>query len=182
MSQIYKGGVSSTPAVPTSFNTDLQDTVTSALTASTGVVVPQTNMLRLGGDNGIKTYELTLSPGELSIGFIRGSEQTTDAVTVTPVITQATNTDSTMTVQIIAAGFCTTNKDSVGIYGTAVINNTAGTAFLVNTVDLIKNSEASLATCNLTITTSGADFIVNVTGVAGLTINWDICLPGIIST
>ncbi len=182
MSQIYKGGVSSTPSVPTSVSTDLQDTTTAALSAATGSVVPVANILRLGGDNGIKTYELTLSPGELSIGFIRGSAQTTDAATVTAVITQATNTDSTMTVQIIAAGFCTTNNDSVGIYGTAVINNTAGTASLVNTVDLIKNSAASLSTCDLTITASGADFIVNVTGVAGLTINWDICLPGIIST
>lgn len=182
MSQIFKSSVSGTPSVPTSFDTDLQDTETVALTAATGTVVPQGNMLRLGGDNGIKTYEVTQEPGSLTVGFIRGSAQTTDAVTVTPVITQATNTDSTMTVQIIAAGFCTTNNDSVGIYGTAVINNTAGVASLVNTVDLIKNSAASLATCDLTITASGADFIVNVTGVAGLTINWDICLPGVVST
>lgn len=182
MSQIFKGGLSSSPAVPTSFETDLQDTDTVALSASTGTVVPQLNILRLGGDNGIKTYEITQEAGSLTVGFIRGSAQTTDGVTVTPVITQATNTDSTMTVQIIAAGFCTTNNDSIGIYGTAVINNTAGVASLVNTVDIIKNSAASLATASLTITASGDSFIVNVTGVGGLTINWDICLPGIVST
>lgn len=186
MSQIYKAGVAGTPSVPTSVTTDLQDTTTAALTAPTGSVVPQANVLRLGGDNGIKTYEVTLQPGALTIGFIRGTGTTSDAITPADLITQATNTNSTMTVQIIIAGFCTTTNVSAGAYATVVINNIAGVASVVNTADFIKNLDVSIKFPNpepiFSVVTSGANFIVRVVGVAGLNFDWDACLPGIIST
>ena len=180
MSQIYKAGVGGTPSVPTSFETDLQDTDTAALTPSTGTVVPQSNTLRIGGDNGIKTYEITQEAGSMTVGFIRGEGQTVGAASAN-IITQATNTNSTMTIQIIAAGFAD-NNDAVGIYGTAVVKNIAGTVTVVNDVDLIKNSDVSLDATDLSVSGSGSNFIVSVTGVAGRTIDWSIALPGIVST
>lgn len=184
MSQIIKGGVSSTPSVPTSFETDLQDTTTTALTAATGTVVPQSNTLRLGGDNGIKTYQITQEAGSLTVGFIRGTGITTNVQT-TAIITQAVPTNSTMTIQVIAAGFADNNA-AAGMYGTAVVKNVAGVVSVISTnpngIDLIKNTEATLAATDLTVTASGASFVVSVVGVLGRTISWDVALPGIVAS
>lgn len=180
MSQIYKASASGNPAIPTSFQTDAQDTSTLALTAAGGTAVPQGNILRIGGDNGIKTYEITQEAGSLTVGFIRGEGQTVGAVS-TDIITQLTNTNSTMTIQIIAAGYAD-NNESIGIYGTAVVRNVSDTVTVVNTVDLIKNSDASLAGASLSVSGSGSSFVVTVTGVAIRTINWSVTLPGIVST
>lgn len=177
MSQIYKAGVAGTPSVPTSVTTDLVDATTSALTLFTGTVVPQTNTLRLGGDNGIKTYAVTLQPGALTIGFIRG-DATTVNVQTTAAITQAVPANSTMILQIIASGFAD-NNNGCGIYGTAVVKNVAGTVSVINTVDKITNADASLALVDLTVTGSGANFVVSVVGVAGRTITWNVVLPGV---
>ncbi len=186
MSQIYKAGVGGTPSVPTSVTTDQVDSVTAALVAPSGVVVPQLNTLRLGGDNGIATYAVTLQPGALTIGFIRGAAATTDGVTVTPILTQSTNTNSVMTAQVLVAGFCTTNNAGIGAYATFVIKNIAGTASLVEQADFIRSADASISTPNpepqISVTVSGASWTLNVVGVTGLDFMWEACLPGIIST
>lgn len=183
MSQIISPAVSSTPAVPTSFTTDVNDTtiVPGDIPASAGSSVPQANILRVSGDNGIKTVATPNAAGNLTIRFIRDGAQTTDGTTVTPILTQTTATDTTLTVQIIVSGFSDAN-DSYGAYATVVINNTAGTARVVGDADFIINSDASLATAEITVTVSGADFVVNATGVAATTIDWTVALPGIVST
>lgn len=183
MSQIISPSVSSTPSIPTSFTTDVNDTaiVPGDIPASAGSAVPQANILRVSGDNGIKTVATPNAAGNLTIRFIRDEGITTDGTTVTPILTQATATDTTLTVQVIVAGFSDAN-DSYGAYGTIVVNNTAGTARVVDTTDFITNSDASLSGAEITVTVSGADFIVNATGVAATTINWTVALPGIVST
>lgn len=183
MSQIFKASVSSTPSIPTSFTTDVNDTaiVPGDIPASAGSAVPQANILRVSGDNGIKTVATPNAAGNLTIRFIRGEGQTTDGTTVTPILTQTTATDTTLTVQVIVAGFSDAN-DSYGAYATIVVNNTAGTARVVDDVDFIANFDASLTAAEITVTVSGADFIINATGVAATTINWTVALPGIVST
>ncbi len=186
MSQFFTtiSGGNLPPQIPTEFDTDLEDTTTSALTASTGTAVPQSNALRIGGDNGIKTYAITQQPGAMTIGFIRGTGTTTDVQTTT-IITQAVPSNSTMTIQVIAAGFAD-NNEAAGMYGTAVVKNVAGTVSVVSTnpngIDLIKNTEATLAATDLSVTASGSNFIVSATGVLGRTISWDIVLPGIVAS
>lgn len=183
MSQVYKAGVSGTPSVPTSFTTDQVDSTTAALGAPLGTVVPQGNVLRIGGNNGVATFSVTNQPGALEIGFIQGAATTTDGVTVVPVLTQPTVANSTLVSQIIVAGFCTAGtaaNSSIGAYATVVINNTAGTARVVGTVDFIKNADVSLDGATLTVTVSGSNFIVNVIGVTGQTILWEVALPGIV--
>jgi hypothetical protein len=190
MSQIYKAGVAGTPSVPTSVTTDLVDSTTAALTASTGTVIPQTNILRVGGDNGIKTYAVTLQPGAMTIGYIRGSGQTTDGVTPLDLITQATNTDSVMTVQFQVSGFSTTDNTGIGVFGAGTVINVAGVVSIVNTIEFFRNSTDLIAPPALDpingsviqLVASGSNFIVRVTGFAGLTINWDAILPAIVST
>ncbi len=185
MSQILNAGVGGTPSVPTSFTTDLIDLDTVALsTVGNGTVVPQANVLRLGGDNGIKTYEIDKEAGSLTVGFIRGSGTTTNVQT-TAIITQAVPDNSAMTIQIIAAGYAD-NTQAAGLYGTAVVKNIGGTVTVVsgnaNGVDLIKNTDATLATVDLTVTASTSNFVVSVVGVAGRTIEWSVALPGIVAS
>lgn len=187
MSQIYKPLTSSGPIPPviaTSYATDLEDLTVGPAPAALGSVVPQSNILRIAGDNGIKSVE-TSNPGDLQIRFIRGSETTSDGDGQTQtVITQAILNNATMTIQIIVAGYSTDNL-GIGAYGTAVVKNVAGTASLINTVDLIVNKDAGvgeLGSANVTVTTLGANLLINVVGVAGKTITWTACLPGIVTS
>lgn len=183
MSQFFIPTTSSNlpPAVPTSFGTDLQDLTVGAAAAAQGTVVPQVNVLRAAGDNGIKTVQ-TNNPGDLQIRFIRGSTVTSDGAGQTQTaITQAILSNATMTIQIIVAGYSADNL-GIGAYGTAAVKNVAGTLTVLDPVDLIVNADAALAAANVTVTTSGTNLLVNVVGVAGKTITWTACLPGIVTS
>lgn len=179
MSQIIKNPpAGSIPSdVLTEFKTDLNDPTVPAASTALGTVVPQSHVVRIAGDNGIKTVE-TSEPGDLQLRFIRGSNQTVGATTET-LITQPTLTDSTATFQIIVAGFSTDDL-AVGAYGTAVIKNVAGTVSVVNTVDLIVNKDTGLDAANITVTISGTDILINAVGVTAKTIDWTACLPGFV--
>lgn len=167
------------PAVPTSFTTDLLDNTVGAAPIAQGVVVPQLNILRAAGDNGIKTVQ-TSNPGDLQIRFIRGSTTTVGAVTQTAIV-QGILTNATMTIQIIVAGYSADNL-GVSAYGTAGVKNVSGTLSIINTVDLITNKDVGLEAANVTVTTSGTNLLVNVVGVTGKTITWTACLPGIVTS
>lgn len=171
------------PSVATSYTTDINDTTITTVPVAGGTAVPVANILRVSGDNGITTVATPNAdiPNNVTIRFIRGDTQTVGAQTKN-VISQPTLTNSVLTIQIIVAGFSTDNL-GIGAYGTAVVKNIAGTASLLNTVDLIVNKDAGageLGAANITVTVSGANLLVNVVGVAGKTIDWGACLPGIV--
>jgi len=168
------------PSVPTSFTTDLNDTtlLPDDINPPLGTSTPLLNVERLSGDDGIKTVAAPNAAANLVIiRFIRGRTTTAGAAT-SNLITQATLSNTTMTIQIIISGFGD-NNDGIGFYGTAVVKNVVGVASLVGTVDLIKNFDASLATATATVTTAAGNLLVNVVGVAGVNIDWGACLPGI---
>ena len=181
MSQIIKNllGGPVPPAVPTSFTTDLLDLNTGPSNPPLGVVVPQANILRVAGDNGIKSVETSI-PGDLVLRFVRGSTVTVGAVTQTAV-TQAILVGATMTIQIIVAGFSADNL-GVSAYATAGVKNVGGVLSIINTVDVIINKDVGLDAVNVTVTTSGSNLLVNVVGVTGKTITWTACLPGIVTS
>lgn len=187
MSQIFKAGISGTPSVPTSFTTDQQDSITAALSSPNGTAVPQANVLRIGGDNGVATYQIVNQPGAMTIGFIRGGPVTTVNNASATILTQPTPTNSTTTTQILVAGYGS-DGSSFGASAWAVINNTAGVTSLIGTVDFIVNASplnlpnGTIANATLSVTTSGANFSVNVVGPPSgtITITWEACLPGII--
>lgn len=168
------------PTVATSYTTDVNDTtiVAADIPAPEGTSIPSGNVLRVSGDDGIKTVSTpNAATNNLTVRFVRGRTTTTGAQTAN-LITQSILSNTTMTIQIIISGFSETN-DGVGFYGTAVVKNVAGTASLINTVDLIKNADTDLAGTTVTVTTSGGNLLVNVVGVAGENIQWGGCLPGI---
>lgn len=182
MSQIYRDRSTGPvpPAVPTSFTTDLQDTDILSVPASQGTAVPQSNVLRVSGDNGIRTVATPNVAGNYTVRFYRGDTTTSGAATST-VLSYPINEDTALTIQIIIAGYSDTS-DAIGAYGTAVVKNVGGVASLINTVDLIVNSDTDLLGCVFEVGISGTDLQINVTGVAGEDIAWTACLPGVVGT
>lgn len=180
MSQIFVPLTSGNiPAIiPLNFNVDLNEPTTAALLASAGTVTAVSNNIRIGGTNGIQTIQ-NGTAGDLIIGFVEASGTTVGATTASLSITVSLN--SVETYQIIVSGLAD-NNDGVGAYGTAVAKNIAGVASIVGTADLIVNRDASLAGTNVTTGVAGDQFLVTVLGVVGRTINWNIALPGIVST
>ena len=170
------------PNVPTEFALDIEDVAITApdINPSAGNAVPVANVLRVSGDNGIKTIYTPNVPGNATIRFIRG-ETTTVGFVSSVCLSQPTFANTTFTIQIIIAGYGD-NNDAIGAYGTAVVKNVGGTASLIEEVDLIVNTDTSLENCDFNVLTSGANLEVNVTGVPGVTIAWTTALPGIVST
>ena len=185
MSDYHIGGIGGTPppAVPLQFTADDEDAVLTAINQPNPTnVVPTANTLQINGDNGIQTYALTnLLSGDtnvLQVGFSRGSATTVDAATA-DVLTFPTSTDSCFTMQVLVAGISNDNL-GIGGYTTATIINVAGVASLVDTPDIIIQANAALAAGSFDIIASGANVIIRTTGVAGKTIVWSVCTPGIV--
>lgn len=182
MSQIYKNNFSGPfpPQVPTSFTTDIEESYDFPVAAGTSV--PIANVERFTGDNGIQTVANT-NIGETNVIQVRFQRE--DTVTVgavsSNILARTLFLNSTLTLQVLVAGFAD-NGDACGGYTTATIKQTGGIATIIDAGDLIFNSDASLVGANFTISTTGAQFIITVTGVALRTINWSVCLPGIVST
>ncbi len=184
MSQIYKPLTSSgpiPPIIPTSFTVDITDNTTvTGVPTSAGTVVPQSNVMRVTGDNGINTVASAAFPGVMIIYFVRGEVTTTGFVTSTA-LSYPVNTDSALTIQVIVVGRDIVSGDAVGGYSTCTVKNVAGTVSVVGTFDIIINRDSSLTGADFTITGSGSNLLVNVVGSFGKTIKWTVCLPGIVS-
>jgi len=173
MSQIYKGGVSSTPSVPTSITTDQVDTTTASFPASTGTVVPQSNILRIVGVDGIQTFQSTLVPGVLEIGYNGGNITTVGAVTVTALTITPTN-NSAQTYQFLIAGYDSANGLAIGGQLLGVCRVVAGTLTVLSTPDRFFDADSALGTGIFNMVASGGSLLVQVTGVAGHTIDWTV--------
>jgi len=182
------------PSVPTSFQTDINDTtVLTDPPAFAGTSVPALNVLRVAGDDGIKTVTIPNSPSgtkNLVVRFVQGEAHTTSNETAAALV-QAVATDTTFTTQILVAAFSSgsvllpaSNNKSYGAYTTVTLNNTAGITRLVNTVDFFKNTDIELTAANVTVTVTGLDanFTVTVTGQTSVPMDWTIILPGIAQT
>ncbi len=185
MSQIYKRVTSGDlpPDVPTTFTTDLSTTL-PVPALGLGTTTPVSNNVRVAGDNGIVVISDPLQPKLMHFGFSSGVATTSDGTSQTQTIIPFTLTNNTvLTIQVIVSGRDTGTGDGVGGYCTATVKNFAGVASIVGTApDILVTADASIATATFTVGVTGAQFIVTVTGVAGRTINWDACLPGIIQS
>jgi hypothetical protein len=171
------------PDVPTSFTTDISTTLATPA-AGLGTTTPVANNVRVSGDNGLVIVSDPAQPSLMLVAFTSGSVTTSDGLGQTRTIIPFTLlTDSVLTIQVIVSGRDTGTGDGVGGYCTATVKNVAGVASIVGTApDILVTADASISTAAFTVGVSGAQFIVTVTGVAGRTINWDACLPGIIQS
>ncbi len=167
MSQFYQGVTSGAlpPSVPTSFVTD------------SGTATPAGNVINVvtpgGGTQGIATS----APGSSNIILITVTGTTATATTIgattATLLTIPMAADSGMTLDVLICGFESTLPGVVGSSLTAsFIRIGAGVPTLVQLPDDQQNISATLFLVSYSITGSGANVIVTVTGQAGVTINW----------
>jgi|SRR5208282_3651181 len=175
MSQFFTGVTASNlPSnIPTSFTTDLQDTTTASFPVATGTVVPQANILRATGINGIQTYQSTLVPGVLEIGYNSGRVTTTDGSTVTALTIIPVN-NSAQAYQFLIVGYDAINGICFGGQLVAICRVVAGVATVLPVPDKFFDQDAALASAAFSITASGSSVLVQVTGVVGHTIDWAV--------
>ncbi len=152
------------PTVPTSFVTD------------SGTAVPAANILNVvtpgGGTQGIvtsgsgSTITITLTDTTLT-----GTATTVGATTANINVNIPIPTNSTTSCIINVAGF---SSDNLGLGGESIgaVRNVAGVLTVISINDTTKNNDNALAGWTIGLTTSGTNALVQVTGVAGKTINW----------
>lgn len=182
MSQIYKPSSGSSPlppAVPTSFKTDIADAFN--FNAGSGTSVPIANVEQIYGDNGIQTSTNSVTNNVIQIRFSRGTTSTVSNETVTA-LSFATVSNTTVTMNILVSGFCSSIGQGIGGNAVATIVNVAGVATLIDETDFNLNKSVGLTDANVTVDTSGNLFRIRVTGSLGNPISWTVCTPGQVST
>lgn len=181
MSQIYNNPTDGNlpDDVLTSITTDLSETL-PAYSAGLGTTTPVSKNIRALGDQGIVTISDPAQPELMTIRFSTGEVQTTDA-TQTTIKTFTMVSDTCLTYQVIVAAYSTDNL-ALGGNTIATFKNVAGVASVIDEGDLIVNAEVGLIGAEFGVDVSGASVIFWVKGVAGKTINWTVCFPGVVST
>ena len=102
-----------------------------------------------------------------------GSGQTIGAVTTNLITIALGATPATYAIEARIAGFESTTPAGCGYSLFGTFRTTGAAAVICGTVDKITNEEVALVAANATIVASGNNAIVQVTGVAGLTIDWN---------
>jgi hypothetical protein len=182
MSQFFAGGVATTPTIPTSFTTDLTDTSTLSFPASVGTAVPQSNVLRVAGANGIQSYQPTNVAGVLEIGFNTGTNTTLGIATST-ILTLTPTDNDTITYQVLISGYDSTANLGVGGQIVATVRKTAGVVTVLGTPDVIKNGDPltggiAMNASTFTMTASGGNVLVTATSASTNTVTWTAITAG----
>ena len=160
------------PAVPTSFVTD------------DGTAIPALNILNVLGvdstennDNGILTRANPNLSNNLDVVLSNRITGTVTTIDATPTIIStfplgATPGVYTFDVQI--AGYDVTDTAGIGYFIEGSIRTTGAAGVVIGTPDKVINEEAATVTCDANLIVSGNNAIVQVTGIAGKTINWRV--------
>lgn len=186
MSQFF-GGITANnlPSnVPTKFTTDQTDTSTLSFPAAVGTSVPQGNILRTAGVNGIQTYQPTNVAGVLEIGFNTGTN-TTLGQTTTTIMTLTPPDNNTTTFQILIKGYDSTANLGVGGQIVGSIRKTAGAVTILGTPDRIVNGDPfdvvsgiTMNASTFTIVASGGNVLVQATSASTNTATWTAIVAG----
>lgn len=166
------------PDVPLSFKTDYGTDFD--YNAGTGTAIPAANQIKIFGDNGIETVVNTTDTDVIQLRLSRGYTSTINVQTST-VLTVDTPDDTVETMHVLVNGLAD-NNDAIGGWVLATVKNIGGVASLVNLNDFVIDYEATLAGAVIELDVLGSTMIVQVTGVAGRTIQWGAVAPGRINT
>lgn len=177
MSQAGIVNVTGTPAVPTSFVTDVNSPAIPAgniLNVPGGqVIVNNANGIRTDGSSGGNTLTIQLT-NRLSGTATTVGAVTSDVITFTLNNTNLGTTPGTLTLDIEIAAFEAGTPSGAGYSIFGSVRTTGAAAVLIGTPDKIVNEEAALVTADANLIVSGNNAVIRVTGVAGLTIDWRV--------
>lgn len=121
---------------------------------------------------------VTLGAGTINIGVTgsgggaTGSGSTTGAVTGNTITFALGATPATYSIEVQVAGFESTTPAGIGVALTAAVRTDGSSATLISTPDKVALAETALITATADVIVSGNNAIVQVTGVALLTIDW----------
>lgn len=179
MSQVYKSLISGPvpPNVPTSFGVMFDDAG-----GQPGLVTPSNNKVYVDGTNGIITRAQTTDAADdtIQIGFANGEATTSDGAGQTQTALQfTTTTNSAFTVTALFSAFEPATNLAFGGRLLIICKNVAGVVSIVAELENIDVGDAAIAACSFTAAGAGALLNLNVTGIAGRTINWTVITPGI---
>jgi len=173
--------VTATPTIPTQFNTDF-NTVAGVVTSG-GNAAPSANALDVfardtadDNDNGIRTNADPNLDNNVFVELtnrVTGTVTTTDD-TLTTLITLPLGTTAGV---YIATGDLTAfnTTDTAGasyiFQGAARTDGAAGTEIAIEQKGIFE--EAAMSASDFSISVTGNDLVVQVTGIAATTINWN---------
>lgn len=164
------------PTVPTSFVTD------------SGTAVPALNILNVltsdtiaNDDDGITDTGSGNTVTTFITNRITATATTSDGAGQTQTVTLLTPSNSTaQTFNANVTGFDSAGNAMTGGTIIGISRKAAGIVTVVGTNDVFEESDATLATADYNIISSGGDIIAEFIGVAGLSINWKVLFTYII--
>ncbi len=111
--------------------------------------------------------------GLFSIGSpSTGSGSTTGAVTANIITIPLGSVPGVYTIEARVAGFNASTPAGAGYQLIGMFRTTGLAASIIGSVERVANEEAALAAANATMVASGNNVLIQVTGVALLTIDW----------
>lgn len=132
-----------------------------------------TSVTAYAGTASFDQNDFTVTDGFVqSNGAASGTATTVGAVTADVITFSMGVTPLVREFDVIVAGFEGVTPAGAGYAVIGAVRTDGVTATLVGTPDVISNEEAALVLAHATIVVSGNNAVVQVTGVAGLTINW----------
>ena len=168
MSQIYKS-VSGTPTVATTYQTN------------DGTATPAANILNVLGANGVNTRATGNTITVELDNACESTGQTIGAQTTNINCITLGTTAGTYSFRINVAGYVTAGGDSgdgIGYFFAGVVRTDGANGTLIGTPDKFGFEDASLLAADVSLSISGNDLIVAVTGTAGNTIDWSALTNG----
>ena len=152
------------------------------ITGNDGIAVPPTgnNIFLVGGSlstnntNGITTTGNAGASTETVnlTNRVQGIVTTADATSTTLTSFSLGATPGVYNFDIQISGYDLTDTAGVGYFISGSVRTTGAAGVLVGTPDKIVNEETATVTCDANLIVSGNNAIVQVTGIAGKTINW----------
>ncbi len=174
MSQIYKSLSSGPvpPAVPTSFVTDVNSpsvpiaNVENVLGGDT--TANNDNGIRTDGSSGSNTLTIQLT------NRLQGTGTTVGATTADLVTFSLGATPGAYNFELKVVGFDAVTPSGTGYTILGTMRTSGAAATLVGTPDETVIEDAAMITSDVDMVASGNNLIIRVTGVVGLSINWNV--------